>query len=265
MEAVLEECSAADVSFFLGDEAEPQNSSLEEQNQPRSSQIQTPVQVHSPAGAGLEDGSESQQRMTLNPEEKTVCTDPEEQLRHADGEFRDGDAASQDAPEDDGTEKQVLEMNAGPEHVTEVKDPEEEEEEPDISVEGKLAEDEDEDGHSVLSSNGSIIKVSDEDSVCEEVDDLNEDEKCYMKTSGEEIPLWSADDSIGNIMGLHLKGSPPQTEQGTTAQDVPEAEALQDKADISESGIINSTLAGGDQTENSDFSIIETSCSPGNS
>lgn len=264
MEAMLEECGATGVSFFVGDEAEPQSSSLEEQNQPRSCWIQTPAQVHSPAGAGLEDGSESQQRITLNPEEKTLHSDPEEQpddLRQADGEFRDGDAATQDVPEDDGTEKQVLEMNAGPESVTEVKDPE-----PELSVEAapqleELADDEDEDGHSVLSSNGSIIKVSDEDSVCEEVDDLNEDEKCYMKTSGEEIPLWSADDSIGNIMDLHLKGCPPETEQGTTAPlDVPEAEALRDKADV-----INSTQEGGDQTENSDFSVIETSCSPGNS
>lgn len=305
MEAVLEECSATEVSFFLGEnQAEPESPDLEDQTQRRSCQIQTPVKVPSTAGAAFEDSCELEESIGLNPEEKTVDADTEEQPDHLreeeksslpDLDFKDRDAEAQHVPEADSTEKQFLDINDGLEHVAEVKNSEEQEE-PEIKEQTSVkleigvdsapqlersedtqmdqkqgdeqVDDKDEDGHSVLSSNESIIKVSDEESVCEEVRDFNEDEKCYMNTSGEEIPLWSADDSIKNIIDVHLNGCPQELEHRSTPQDVLQAGELQHKthiSDLSESVITNSTLTGGEQTENSDFSIIETSCSPGSS
>nr|ABF22428.1 sorting nexin 11 [Takifugu rubripes] len=288
LEAVLEECGAAEVSFFLGDNpVEPQSPGLEDQSWHRSCQIQTPVEVHSAAGAGFEDDCELEESVTLNPEEETVVpSDPEEQpepLREAE----ESSPPDSDLDRDDGTEKQVLVV----ERVAEVKNSEEEKEpelvetpiKPEIDVDGappldrskdahvdqREADeeaDEDEDGHSVLSSNESIIKVSDEESACDEAEDVNEDDKCYLKTSGEEMPLWTADDSIRNIIDLHLNGCPQETERASTPQDVLQARELQSKTDASDLGeSVNSPAAGADLTENSDFSIIETSCSPGNS
>lgn len=289
LEAVLEECGAAGVSFFLGDNpVEPQSPGLEDQNRHRSCQIQTPVEVHSTRGAGFEDDCELEESVTLNPEEETVVpSDTEEQPEHLREEEKSSPPDS-DLDRDDGTEKQVLVL----ERVAEVKNSEEEREpelvgetpiKPEIDVDGappldrgedshmdqKEADEEadkDEDGQSVLSSNESIIKVSDEESVCDEVEDVNQDDKCYLKTSGEEMPLWTADDSIRNIIDLHLNGCPQEMEHASTPQDVLLARELQSKTDISKLGeSVNSMAAGADLTENSDFSIIETSCSPGNS
>lgn len=274
LEAVLEECGAAEVSFFLGDNPEePQSPGLEDQSRPRSCQIQTPVQVHSTRGAGFGDECELEESVTLNPEEETVVTsDPEEPEL-----LREEEKSSPpDSGLDDGTQEQVLVL----ERVAEVKNPEEgkepEEEtpiKPEMDVDGappldrsedthgdpKEGEEEDEDGESVLSSNESIIKVSDEESVCDEAEDVNEDDGCYLKASGEEAPLWTADDSIRKIIDLHLNGCPPETEQASPPRD-----ALQ--THVSDmGGSANPTAAGTDLTENSDFSILETSCSPGNS
>lgn len=301
MEAVLEECNATGVSFFLGDnQAEPESPGLEDQTQHRSCQIQTTVEVHSTAGAGFKDKCELEESFTLIPEENTVHSDAEE-LREEkksslpDLDFKDRDTESQGVPEADSSEKQVLEIDDGLENVAEVKNSEEEKQpeiieqtsvKPQINVDSapqlersedtqmdrkqadEQVDDKPEDGHSVLSSNESIIKVSDEESICEEVRDLNEDEKCYMNMSGEEITLWSADDSVRNIIDVHLNGCPQEMEHRSTPQDILQAQELQyntNISDFSDSVIMKSTLTGGDQTENSDFSIIETSCSPGSS
>lgn len=276
LEAVLEECGAAGVSFFLGDNrAEPQSPGPEEQSRHQSCQIQTPVEVHSTSGAGFEDTCELEESVTLDP---VVASDPEEEKSsppHSD--FRD---------RDDGAEKQAL----VPERVTEVKNAQEEKEpglvgetaiKPEINVDSappppadrsedthadqEEADDKDEDGQSVLSSTESIVKVSDEESVCDEAEDVNEDEKCYLKTSGEETPLWSADGSIRNIMDLHLNGCPQEMERASTPRDILQARELRPETHVSDLGeSVNSPAAGRDLTENSDFSIIETSCSPGN-
>lgn len=294
MEAVLEECSATGVSFFLGDnQSEAESPGPEDESQHRSCQIQSQVEAHSTAGAGA--SCESEESITRNPEEKTDHPDTEEQpdrLREEeerflpDLDYKGRDTESRDVLEADSTEKQVWEMNDGLEQVAEVKNSEEEkqaesveqtsvkleinddsapqlERSEDTRVDQKQADEQadgkDEDGHSVLSSNESIIKVSDEESVCEEVRDFNQDEKCYMSTSSERIPLWSAGDAIRDIIDGHLNGCPQQMEHRSTPPDVLQAEELQYKTDVSDfsESVINS--------ENSDFSIIETSCSPGNS
>lgn len=287
LEAVLEECGAAEVSFFLGDNpVEPQSPSLEDQSRHGSCQNQTLVEVHSTTGAGFEEDCELEEGVTLNPEGETVVpSDTEEQPEHLREEEKSSPPDS-GLDGDDGTEKQVLvlERVAGVKNSAEGKEPEligEAPINPEIDVDGappldrsedthvdpkEADEDAEEDGESVLSSNESIIKVSDEESVCDKVEDVNEDDKCYLKTSGQEMPLWKADGSMRNIIDLHLNGCPQEMEHATTPQDVLQARELQSKTDVSHLGeSVNSTAAGADLTENSDFSILETSCSPGNS
>lgn len=107
----------------------------------------------------------------------------------------------------------------------------------------------DEEDHSLHSSNESIMKVSDEESMCDEI---------FVKTSPKEEVLWSEG---RNILDLHINGYPEERDG-----DAVQAEDLQyvtDIKDLSNSLDVNSTLTSGDQTENSDFSILETSCSPG--
>lgn len=287
MEAVLEECGATAVSFFLGDkEAEVESPGLEDRTQHGSCQIQTPVQVHSTAGAGSEDSCEVEESITLNPEEETVPSDTEEQPDHLgegenislpDLDFRDGDTKSPDEKQvlgiNDGLEVKISEEEKPPEMIeeTSVKPPEinddgapqldrsEDTQMDQKQLADEQDEDEYEDGRSVLSSNESIIKVSDEESICEEVGDFTQHDKCYVSTSGEELPLWSADDSIRNIMDVHLNGRPREAEHGSTPLH------KTDIRDFGESIITNSAPTGGDRNEHSDFSILETSCSPGNS
>lgn len=289
LEAVLEECGAEGVSFFLGDDpAGPRSPGLEEQSRHRSCQIQTPVEVHPTGGAGFEDDCEVEESVTLSPDEETVVpSETEEQPERLREEEEESSPPHPDTDRGGGTQ-QVLVL----EGVAEVKSSEEGKEpelvgetpiKPEMDVDGALPldrgedahtgreeadeeADEDEDGQSVLSSNESIIKVSDDESVCEEVEDVNEDDKCYLKTSGEETPLWTADDSIRNILDLHLNGCPRETERASTPQDVLQAGELRSKTDVPDMDeSVNPAAAGADLTENSDFSIIETSCSPGHS
>lgn len=124
----------------------------------------------------------------------------------------------------------------------------------------------DEDGHSLASSNESIVKVSDEESICDEAEDLM-DENGYMTTTREEeVTLWSGvDDSGRNILDIHMNGRPEEKEDISNQEGVMQAKDLQYVAEINElsdSLDIDSTVITGDLTENSDFSILETSCSP---
>ncbi|XP_041671447.1 sorting nexin-11 [Cheilinus undulatus] len=113
----------------------------------------------------------------------------------------------------------------------------------------------DEESRSLPSSNGSIVKVSDEESICDEV----QEENGFLKTLPEDGTNWSEEEpSSGHILDLHINGCPEEKE------DIP-TEDLQytnDSGDFSKSLELNSAVNGGDLTENSDFSVIETSCSP---
>lgn len=122
----------------------------------------------------------------------------------------------------------------------------------------------DEDSHSLPSSNESIVKVSDEESICDEAEDSIKDENGYMKTSREEVTLWSeVDHSSRNILDIHLNGCPEEKEDISTPLEAEDLQYMTEINDLSDSPDINSTVTGGDLTENSDFSILETSCSPG--
>ncbi|XP_069373390.1 uncharacterized protein [Paralichthys olivaceus] len=98
----------------------------------------------------------------------------------------------------------------------------------------------DEDTRSLPSSNESIVKVSDEESVCDETDESIEAVNGFAKMS-------DVDASSQNILDLQLNGFPVEKDdlRYLTALDV------------------NSTAAGGDLTESGDFSVLESSCVPG--
>lgn len=117
----------------------------------------------------------------------------------------------------------------------------------------------DEDGHSLPSSNESIVKVSDEESVYDEAEDAMREERGYVKTSPEDVTLWSeVDHSSRNILDLHLDGCSEEKEDNSIQEDALHAEALRYMTSIND---LNDSA--GDLTENSDFSILESSCSPG--
>ncbi|XP_035520663.1 sorting nexin-11 [Morone saxatilis] len=121
----------------------------------------------------------------------------------------------------------------------------------------------DEDSHSLPSSNDSIVKVSDDESVCDEAEDSILDANGYVKTSPEEVALWSdVDASSINILDLHMNGCTVEKDGIPTREDE-DLEYTAEISDLSKSLDLNSALTAADLTENSDFSILETSCSPG--
>lgn len=209
-------------------------------------------------------------------------------LEHSDAEGHDGDVSDhqefsssveQEEPENEGSadsskeetlpESEVLEESHNEQSFTQVQSDGDDithqtdqnqlpEQEVDL-----IGTKDDEDSRSLPSSNESIVKVSDEEeeSICEEAEDSIQAENGYMKTPPEEVTLWS-ETSGGNILDLHMNGCPVTKEDVSTQED----EDLQDVSRISElskSVDQNSTVTGGDLTENSDFSILESSCSPG--
>ncbi|TMS22268.1 Sorting nexin-11 [Larimichthys crocea] len=211
-------------------------------------------------------------------------------------DLKDSDAV--DVLQDVGIEKQVLENHVISEHVSDSDDhveeksepvneePESKEEAPEIQEVPQVEhggdddtaeqtdqkqqdadlvgtkDESDEDSRSLTSSNESIVKVSDEESACDETRSANG----FVKTSPEDDALWSdADASRRNILGLHMNGCISTQEEEEEEEDALQSEDLQyitETKDLSKSLELNSTVTGGDLTENSDFSIIETSCSP---
>ncbi|KAG8008800.1 Sorting nexin-11, partial [Nibea albiflora] len=301
LEAVVEDCGPGEASFFLGD-GQDDSESFPELTQQRSCQIQTPVEVHSPMGTGFEVNCgahgvlEEVSVTTLGQEVAPPDTEENNSVNSvAVLDLKDGDAVTQvDVLQDVCIEKQVLGNHVISEHVsgsddhTEEKsepaneehaEPESKERESDIlevpqadhtgddtveQMDQKQQEadlvgtidDSDEDSRSLPSSNESIVKVSDEESVCDETEDAVRSANGFMKTSPEDDALWSdVDASSRNILDLHMNGC-----ISTQEEDVLQSEDLQDITeikDLSKSLELNSTV-----TENSDFSIIETSGSP---
>ncbi|XP_070707379.1 sorting nexin-11 [Pempheris klunzingeri] len=117
----------------------------------------------------------------------------------------------------------------------------------------------DEDSHSLPSSNESIVKVSDEESACDEADDSIQAANGYMKTPPEVVTHWS---EVENILGLQMNGCPVGKDD-VSAQEDEDLQYMTDISDLSKSLDLSSALTGGDLTENSDFSILETSYTPG--
>lgn len=107
----------------------------------------------------------------------------------------------------------------------------------------------DEEGDSLHSSNESIMKVTDEESECDEAEESTMEELHFKRSSSKEEALWSEGP---NILDLHINGYPEEGAGDGT-----------DTADRSDALDVNSAVKGADLAENSDFSILETSGSPG--
>lgn len=107
----------------------------------------------------------------------------------------------------------------------------------------------DEEGGSLHSSNESIMKVTDEESVCDEAEESLREEFGFEKSSSTEETLWSEG---SNILDLHINGYPEERDGDAV-----------DGTELSGSLDTNSTVKAADLTENSDFSILEASGSPG--
>lgn len=110
---------------------------------------------------------------------------------------------------------------------------------------------------SLPSSNDSIVKVSDEESVCEEADDSIQVANDFVKTPPEDATRWSdVEASSRNIMDLQVNGYPDEKLHLSAQED----EDLQyTLSDLSKSADLNSAVTAGDLTENGDFSILATS------
>ncbi|XP_047465565.1 sorting nexin-11 [Mugil cephalus] len=331
LEAVVEDFGPTEATFYLGESPE--------QAQQNNCQIQTPVEVHSPMGTGLEEGygatgeeeeEEEESVLTIDAEERTVIhpdtqevVDQRDESEEANGEnaepekslssvvlldFKDSeeqitenDATRQEQEEEEEgeevledicSEKQALENHITSEVCqvvadgnsdkteseetgskeelplqTEICEAHEENGEPEV-INGDCVtfqethqnekdlvsedEEEEEDTHSLQSSNESIVKVSDEESVCEE----EEDSSGFTKTCPEDDAHWSQVQN-GNVLDLQLNGCATEMEDVSLREDGD----LKFTGDISGlSADLNSTLADG---ENSDFSILEISCAPG--
>lgn len=119
-----------------------------------------------------------------------------------------------------------------------------------VDVDGsRTKEDSDEDSRSLPSSNESIVKVSDEESICDETEAAND----YMKTSPEEVAHWSEVEACSrNILDLQMNGCSEEKD----------LQYMADIRDLSNSLDVGSNVSGGDLAENSDFSILETSRVP---
>ncbi|XP_034427147.1 sorting nexin-11 isoform X1 [Hippoglossus hippoglossus] len=98
----------------------------------------------------------------------------------------------------------------------------------------------DEDTHSLPSSNESIVKVSDEESICDDTEESIQAVNGFVKMS-------DVDASSRNILDLQMNGFPVEKDElhYFTPLD------------------LNSTAADGDLTESGDFSVLESSCVPG--
>ncbi|XP_074520175.1 sorting nexin-11 isoform X2 [Halichoeres trimaculatus] len=329
LEAVIEDCSPGEASFFLGDS--PRESlSLSEQSQPRSCLIQTPVEVHLPMGTGFEEESvvvlqteekDDQEESPVEANIEKVNCDPEKDVTSDVLDFKDSDAEhqegvveenhricednavelvsgaeGQDAETSDSSDGLSKEKSDNSESKETILDPEIQDEEaeqdtqnrnksesreettPEVDIHEETPDEgceeidctaeemnhkerqdmigtkdeSDDENRSLPSSNGSIVKVSDEESVCDEVEDSNS----FMKTLPEN---WSEDEPPSrHILDLHINGCPEEKEDISTQ----ELQFTSDISDFSKSVDLHSAVTGGDVTENSDFSVIETSCSP---
>lgn len=110
---------------------------------------------------------------------------------------------------------------------------------------------------SLPSSNDSIVKVSDEESVCEEADDSIQVANDFVKTPPEDATRWSdVEASSRNIMDLQVNEYPDEKLHLSAQED----EDLQyTLSDLSKPADVNSAVTAGDLTENGDFSILATS------
>ncbi|KAM4623537.1 sorting nexin-11 isoform 2-T2 [Polymixia lowei] len=143
------------------------------------------------------------------------------------------------------------------------------------SVKTGNKEDGDEDNQSLPSSDGSIAKVSDEESICDEKEDTAQNVNGYMETSTEEVTHWlQVEGSSRGTLELQMKGYSTEKEgvsdihyaqeetnrtQATKGEELPyitDTSPLARTLELESSG----SAGVGDLTDHSDFSILESNC-----
>ncbi|XP_029977458.1 sorting nexin-11 [Sphaeramia orbicularis] len=129
-------------------------------------------------------------------------------------------------------------------------------------------EDSDEDNQSMQSSNESIVKVSDEESICDDAEeDMIKAANGYIKTSSDEVSHWSEAEA-SSIFQLQMNGCPLEKEdisdEHSAHEEADTVMGTSNISDLTKTVDVGSTEseAAGDLTENSDFSILETSRVP---
>ncbi|XP_033975654.1 sorting nexin-11 isoform X18 [Trematomus bernacchii] len=125
----------------------------------------------------------------------------------------------------------------------------------------RTKDDSDEDSQS--SSNESIVKVSDEESICDEAEELIHSADGHMETPHEEVAHWAEEVQTPrtNILGLHVNGCIVEKDD-ILAHEEDDLQYITEISDLHTSLDLISSVTGGDLTENSDFSILERSCTP---
>lgn len=239
LQAVVED--ADQPSFFLGDGQEDVES--------RSHQIQTPVEVHCSVQTGFLDNkltgltsgaAEEQTGDHQASEEAQLVTDPSDSVQAVEDVWSETaenrleatrNQEKQTEPDQEERQTTGSVLLTENDEVDGVRCDAEEQEELVGDRDGVKGENDD---GSHRSSNESIIKVTDEESVCDEAE-----ESLREESSSIEETLWSEGP---NILNLHINGYPEE---------------------LSGSLDTNLPVRGADLTENSDFSILEASGSPG--
>ncbi|KAI4807635.1 hypothetical protein KUCAC02_027428 [Chaenocephalus aceratus] len=125
----------------------------------------------------------------------------------------------------------------------------------------RTKDDSDEDSQS--SSNESIVKVSDEESICDEAEELIHSADGHMETPHEELAHWAEEMQTPrtNILDLHVNGSIVEKDD-ILAHEEDDLQYITEISDLHRSLDLISSVTGGDLTENSDFSTLERSCTP---
>ncbi|XP_047233995.1 sorting nexin-11 [Girardinichthys multiradiatus] len=271
LEAVVEEYGSTQASFYLG-EIQDDSASLSPAEQ--SCVIQTPVEVHSPMGTGYEDSYEGDSVFEDNTEERKkseseICVDFDDVLAVKDNneEVVESHAASENLSEackghladvkpDNETESESKESDeSGDKEETPLQSIIHEESwnvisEPEVDLSDsrhqmQQEETENEDSHSLPSSNESIIRCSEEESLGEETEDS-------MQVKSPDVSNWSeVEGSSSNIFYINGGNEDKEDAQNWEVED-------QQYTTKSKSPEPKSAAADVDLTENGDFSILET-------
>lgn len=279
LEVVEEERVSTQALFYLGDDTESLSTSE------RSCVIQTPVEVHLPMGLGYEDSGEGDSAFEdkgdppVSEERKNSENEMCEEVLAAGGnnEVEETHAAAEDVSQD----AKGHFTDVKPDHETEPDDRQGEESEnieetplqPGVREEsrnmnggldvdlsdsrpqahGEEPENEDraesDDGsHFLLSSNESIIRCSEDESLGEEM---------QVKSSPDDVKDWSeVEDARGKI--LYINGFKEKKENGQDWGDDDQQHTTNGTSPEPESASPDA-----DQTENADFSILESSYQSG--
>ncbi|KAM4526545.1 sorting nexin-11 isoform 2-T2 [Fundulus diaphanus] len=261
LEAVVEGVASAKASFYLG-EIQADSESLGSAEQ--SCVIQTPVEVHSPMGTGCE-GDDVFEDKTAPPaseerrkSESVICVGSEDALTVKDDddeqEAVESHAASDNETAPDSREETAPQSGPRQERQTVEGEPEEDRSDSRRQEEAKNGdgEDSDEDSRSLPSSNDSIVRCSEEESLSEEAE-----EAMQARSPPDGVRNGSeADGSSGAV--FYMNGCNGDEEDG------------QDRAGDGQPYTTNGerpepkpAAAHGDLTENCDFSILGTSYQPG--